>query len=95
LQNLSSKDVMSNLGAGNYFCETIDECKKLLNSDANYFLKSKSVAETLERYMVGHPFYRELPKISGFVFMNSGNTLKLHIEFQSMKQAIEFHRSLS
>lgn len=86
---------MSNTEVGNYFQNTINDCKKFLNSDANYFLKSKSVAETLERYMAGHPFYRELPKISGFVFMNSGNTLKLHIEFQSMKQAIEFHRSLS
>ena len=94
MQNQSLKNVQSNIETTNRFQETIDECKKILNQDLNYFLKSKSIADLLQSYMGGHQFYRELPKIEGFVFLNGSTTLKLHVEVNSIRHTLEFNRSV-
>lgn len=93
MQNQSLKNATSDIETINRFQETINDCKKILNQDLNYFLKSKSIAELLQSYMSGHQFHRELPKIEGFVFLNNGNTLKLHVEVNSIRHALEFNRS--
>lgn len=93
MQTQSLENVMSNTEISkNFFQETLDSCKTILQTESNFFLKSKNVANVLESYMTGSSFYPELPKIQGFVFLNNGRTLKLHIEVGSIRNTVEFNQ---